>query len=162
MEKRGFVIFFARIHIEYFHLGIFVTLGVCLIKKYGSQITAFFFCKMTLLGVPCLQGAFLKSSSTNIFLKQGNDKKVPFCVVLRKWLTKSTSNSYVTCQSYYESVYIFIFGGKQRKSHITFLLFPKSYPEKSFGYMVHTFNILTQSAALNVVLRYLYSTKHSG
>ena len=42
MEKRGFVTFFARIHIEYFHLGIFVTLGVCLIRKYGSRNTAFF------------------------------------------------------------------------------------------------------------------------
>ena len=27
---------------EYFHVGIFVILGVCLIRKYGSQTTAFF------------------------------------------------------------------------------------------------------------------------
>ena len=42
MEKRGFVIFLARIQIEYFHLGSFVTLGVYLIKKYGCHTQAYF------------------------------------------------------------------------------------------------------------------------
>ena len=46
--------FLARIHIKYFYQGIFVTLRVCLIRKYGSQNTAFFFGISVLLGVPCI------------------------------------------------------------------------------------------------------------
>ena len=38
---------------KYFHMGMFVILGVCLIRKYGSQTTAFFLYSV-LLGVPCL------------------------------------------------------------------------------------------------------------
>ena len=34
--------FLARIHMKYFQMGIFVIRGVCLIRKYGSQTTAFF------------------------------------------------------------------------------------------------------------------------
>ena len=34
--------FLARILMEYFHMGIFVMPGVCLIRKYGSQTTAKF------------------------------------------------------------------------------------------------------------------------
>ena len=34
--------FIAWIHMEYFHVGIFVIPGVCLIRKYGSRKTAFF------------------------------------------------------------------------------------------------------------------------
>ena len=34
--------FLAWIHMEYFHVGIFVISGVCLIRKYGSRNTAFF------------------------------------------------------------------------------------------------------------------------
>ena len=34
--------FLARIHMEYFHVAIFVISRVCLIRKYGSQSTAFF------------------------------------------------------------------------------------------------------------------------
>ena len=43
--------FLARMHMKYFHMGISVILGVCLIRKYGSQITAFF-CISGLLGAP--------------------------------------------------------------------------------------------------------------
>ena len=35
--------FLARIHMEYFHMGIFVTPRVYLIRKYGCQTQAFFF-----------------------------------------------------------------------------------------------------------------------
>ena len=38
-EKSNFL---ARIWIKYFHMGIFVILGVYLIKKYGCQTQAFF------------------------------------------------------------------------------------------------------------------------
>ena len=34
--------FLARIHMKYFRMGIFVIPGVCLIRKYWSQTTAFF------------------------------------------------------------------------------------------------------------------------
>ena len=34
--------FLARIHMKYFQMGIFVIPGICLIRKYWSQITAFF------------------------------------------------------------------------------------------------------------------------
>ena len=34
--------FVTRTHMKYFHMGIFVIPGVCLIRKYGSQTTAFF------------------------------------------------------------------------------------------------------------------------
>ena len=34
--------FLSRIHMKYFHMCIFVIPGACLIRKYGSQTTAFF------------------------------------------------------------------------------------------------------------------------
>ena len=59
--------FLAWIHMEYFHVGIFVIPRLCPIRKYGSRNTAFFFWTVyvsVLLGVPwCL--VFVKK--TNIF-----------------------------------------------------------------------------------------------
>ena len=57
---------------EYFHMGIFVIPGVCLIRKYGSQSKAFFFCNLVLLGYSVL----ICSSVPYVFVKKVNFRKV--------------------------------------------------------------------------------------
>ena len=71
--------FLARIHMEYFHLGIFVIPRVYLIRKYGSQTQAFFFSFFIDFLIPCIHKVNANSSLFTLYFRRNVYKTGKFC-----------------------------------------------------------------------------------
>ena len=95
LEKSKFL---ARIHMEYFHLGIFVMPWVYLIRKYGSRTQAFFFVFhgffdtviiLTNANIP--QGITIRPTSKSATAKETIKKLVEFCKLFSLLTAKMTA-----------------------------------------------------------------------